>query len=719
MGKHTHLNEMALAGCSPTPLAGYLKALGVLRLVSEQADSGARGYWQRERFTLYTSLDADGLKRFFLQDYRPTPMLSPWNGGSGFYRKGNETAWSTLEALKSTQAERWRPMREAAQRMSEAVTRLGLTEKPDEADKRRLLSLLRATLDDAHLAWLDAAVLLTDEKPDYPPLLGTGGNDGRLDFTSNYMQRLLEMFDPGSGEALGDTGLKLEAALFARAIPGLSPLVIGQFSPGAAGGPNSSIGFASGALVNPWDYVLMLEGALLFAATATRRLESTDTSIMSYPFTVRPSGGGSGAVALGDERPARAEIWMPLWDRPSGLRELRVLLGEGRVSLNGSHPRDGLDFARSVAKLGVDRGISAFQRYAFMMRSGKAYLATPLNRIAVRRNTKADLIDQLERGDWLRRLRRAARSDRAPARLQSLARRLDDTLFGLAQTAAPRTVQAVLEVLGATQAYLASSPGMREQVAPVPRLDARWIEDARDDSDEFRLAAALAGLDARLPMGAHLAPIDPDKPQSWIPSSRLAVWGHADLVSNLVRVLERRLLAARQWGLDDKPLTGRSPADMASVASFLAGTTDDRRIAALMSGFACIDIPSWLPARHHAGSTDVLPAVYALIKPLFTPDSLLREAGILPVDGKLPLPGELLRLLQAGPQGVARAVALARRRRRASGLTEAGWRLAPPYPDGRRLLAALMIPLQRQDLKALIERLATCEIQSSMPSVSP
>ena len=29
-----------LEGCRPQPLAGYLKALGVLRLVSEQADQG-------------------------------------------------------------------------------------------------------------------------------------------------------------------------------------------------------------------------------------------------------------------------------------------------------------------------------------------------------------------------------------------------------------------------------------------------------------------------------------------------------------------------------------------------------------------------------------------------------------------------------------------------------------------------------------------------------
>jgi hypothetical protein len=33
-------------GCAPVPLAHYLKALGILRLVLEQADGAARGIWQ-------------------------------------------------------------------------------------------------------------------------------------------------------------------------------------------------------------------------------------------------------------------------------------------------------------------------------------------------------------------------------------------------------------------------------------------------------------------------------------------------------------------------------------------------------------------------------------------------------------------------------------------------------------------------------------------------
>jgi CRISPR-associated protein Csx17 len=77
-----------LKGCAPAPLANYLKALGVLRLVVEQeADPEARGWWQDERFRLLTKLTRDELEQFFLHRYAPTPLLSPWNKGCGFLRQ--------------------------------------------------------------------------------------------------------------------------------------------------------------------------------------------------------------------------------------------------------------------------------------------------------------------------------------------------------------------------------------------------------------------------------------------------------------------------------------------------------------------------------------------------------------------------------------------------------------------------------------------------------
>ena len=53
-----------LDGCAPAPLAHYLKALGILRLVAEQADSDARGWWDGDRFRLATKLTREEIETF-------------------------------------------------------------------------------------------------------------------------------------------------------------------------------------------------------------------------------------------------------------------------------------------------------------------------------------------------------------------------------------------------------------------------------------------------------------------------------------------------------------------------------------------------------------------------------------------------------------------------------------------------------------------------------
>jgi CRISPR-associated protein Csx17 len=45
----------------------------------------------------------------------------------------------------------------------------------------------------------------------------------------------------------------------------LRDAAIGQFFPAAAGGDNSSSGFRAKSLLNPWDFILMIEGAVVFA----------------------------------------------------------------------------------------------------------------------------------------------------------------------------------------------------------------------------------------------------------------------------------------------------------------------------------------------------------------------------------------------------------------------------------------------------------------------
>ena len=707
--------ELALTGCAPAPLASYLKALGILRLVAEQADAQVRGRWQGGRFVLSSALDADGLRAFSLDRYTPTPIVAPWNGGSGFYPGDNRIAIEALTAAAAVP----RFAGYAATIVTAARVRdaCGLQASPKKEEKDRFLLRLRAVLSDDALAWFDAAVLLGGQKSLYPPLLGTGGNDGRLDFTNNFMQRLLDLIDPQTGRATPASGAFLDEALFGEAVPGLASVAVGQFAPGAAGGPNATTGPEGGSRVNPWEFVLMLEGALVFAAAATRRNETDDSAALSFPFTVRATAAGSGHAALKDEGSSRAELWMPLWGRPAGFAEVRGLLAEGRVTLGRRPARDGLDFIRAVSKLGVDRGISRFQRYGLMQRAGKAFLATPLTQVRVERNARAELIDQLDAGGWLQSFRRRARHAEAPARLASIGRRLDQALFDLAapagktETRDPARVQAALMALGDVVHYLAHSPKAREVVRSLPRLRTDWARDAEDASAEFCLAAAIAGLGGGTgarsgdspPLLAHIAPVA-DHGGRWAETSQQrVVWGEGSLV-----------IDAERAGATDKPLAGGPEADLAAIAAFLAAATDDERIEALVRGLALVEERWWLQRRD---TTPVLPlpAAYAALKPLFTPDLVLRKEGLLGPDARLPLPATLLgHLLSGHPDRVARAIRQAQDRARFAGLGRSFDGLDGGGLDGRRLAAALLIPIQAHAVRRLV---ATAYPEPAAPSV--
>ena len=81
--------DIALHGCTSRPLAAYLKALGILRITGEQLDKRACGFWRNGLFVLSSDVDRQKLCDFFLTAYIPTPVVTPWNGGSGFYPGDN------------------------------------------------------------------------------------------------------------------------------------------------------------------------------------------------------------------------------------------------------------------------------------------------------------------------------------------------------------------------------------------------------------------------------------------------------------------------------------------------------------------------------------------------------------------------------------------------------------------------------------------------------
>ena len=103
------MSRYLLRGCSPTPLISYLKSIAVLRLVASQWDPQAKARWNSDVFELDSAFPLEQLVRFFLDEYRPTPIVAPWNGGSGFY-EGDKI--DGREAIRKTTSARFANYRE-------------------------------------------------------------------------------------------------------------------------------------------------------------------------------------------------------------------------------------------------------------------------------------------------------------------------------------------------------------------------------------------------------------------------------------------------------------------------------------------------------------------------------------------------------------------------------------------------------------------------------
>ncbi|NEO27290.1 MAG: type I-U CRISPR-associated protein Csx17 [Kamptonema sp. SIO4C4] len=302
-----------LFGCTPEPIAAYLKAVGVLRVLNNQRDSTIAGCWREDVFCLETELTSESLTEFFLHDYQPTPLVAPWNGSTGFYPK-DKAQKQLLNSFCESTAQRFNAYKNTITTAQAQVNALGLAKQPTGEAKQKLLMRLRNTLPEAALPWLEACALVTGEEAQFPPLLGTGGNDGNFEFSRTFMQQLGVVLDIPTGKPTPDSEGLLKAALFDAILPNLNYTgKIGQFDPIAAGGANAAPGFDGESRVNPWDFIFLLEGAMLFMAGATRRYEQDTSGALSYPFTVRPSNVGYASAAIGDK--SRAEIWLPLWEK--------------------------------------------------------------------------------------------------------------------------------------------------------------------------------------------------------------------------------------------------------------------------------------------------------------------------------------------------------------------------------------------------------------------
>jgi CRISPR-associated protein Csx17 len=478
--------ELRLTGCASRPLLGYLKGLGVLRVVARQGDDDAKGRWQDGEFELASWLDRDALSRLFLDTYAPAPVVSPWNGGSGFYPQDRQ---EPILAIEASAEKRLAPYRSAIAAARKAIADQGLADKPSKDGKAVLVRSLRRIAPDESLDWIDAALVIRGEGLAYPPLLGSGGNDGRFDFSNNYARCVVEcILDSTNGPAQKT----LSASLWNEAAELQRELSLAHLS--RDGSPNNAPYGEADNLGNPWDLLLAVEGSLVLTASAARRHDTSRQGSLTAPFTVSRTAAGYGSAVNGES--GRAELWLPLWEGWTTLSELSTLAREARAQVGGVRRRQaatGLDFARAAGELGVARGIAAFERYAILERAGQSNLAVPVGRIAVEERPAAQALRGIDA--WLTSAQRLGARDECPQGPREEIRHLEQAAFEFASKGTKSAGCATLEAIGAVEAALSRSSSAAESMWPLFGAAARaWVDAADDGSPDFAVAVGVASL---------------------------------------------------------------------------------------------------------------------------------------------------------------------------------------------------------------------------------
>ena len=655
-----------LDGCRPTPLAHYLKALGILRLVSEQADESVRGWWKDDVFHIATTLDRESLESFFLNDYCPTPIISPWLKGSGFY-KTNDPGLDPIEkstcdrlfsfregvafvraqlsaieladaAVRSIKArtkptsafqtqlqrdllgdseafkqchhgmekevreckeliqkasdpdvpEKQRPsqkqLKDAKKRidempkMKEGVNFLVSDpgkDSPDSTQDRRPTKSEAKRLKDTpgykrllrvadnvfaglkaglildckthwrgQIAdWLAVAMVIgSDESVDWPRLIGTGGNDGNLDFTNNSMEQIGVLFCFKTGDSTDVAKQLLCSSLFAEMNHSLSDAKLGQY-------------FPSAEKANAWDYVLMMEGLLEFRAGVARKCAASELPQASAPFAVSLSSAGLASSAPEDAS-GRGEQWVPIWNQPSSLSEVDLMFAEGRAVAGKNAARRGTDLARSFARMGAARGIAGFERFGILKRNGDSHYTTPLGRFPCSLSSHQQLLDEV--APWIDHLRGLAKKGNPPTSSERVHRTCEEALMICTQKPTGNSFLSLLVTLGQAEDQILKSPrhSAEHNARPIPKLKSRWADLilSTNQTPEVRLAFALAAQSGPLESNQRWQTVR----VHWLPLNRYNEFekreksltigpdqsaNQLDLERAMIAVIDRRLLA--------------------------------------------------------------------------------------------------------------------------------------------------------------------------------
>ncbi len=593
----------------------------------------------------------------------------------------------------------------------------------------RPLALWQASAPEHDLELLSAHAVPAS-RVSFNPLLGSGGNAGKRDFSDGWRRAV---------QAIG------QASETAQDISELRRLLLGQPVSKMIEKLNAACWFSDAnklynsgqrpyreGAISPWAMALACEGLMFFAGSSSRRLGSRARAVGAFPFVTRaaaPRGAGEAGHDL-------AEVWAPIWERPMTLPEVVTLFSRGRAEAGGRGVLTPSAFATAIARRGVDAGITEFRRFV-LGRTTSANTFEPRFEGVFHVN-ESGATSQPDRAGSIvmqRLLALAAQfvgsrnplADReAGKRWRFVGLRGGIEAGMLRVAAAPGDEEAACAMLDSVVSALDRidrNRTFREQNVVWEPLPLNWLPTllgAEGPSVEARLALAVSSsFPSDRPFALYRFGVTPHGHRFIHPSAipKRWVWRSLSPLSLVLSdVLYRRTLDWETGPESSEPVRLGVPVQASDVDSWLRSFVDEDLIVRWLSRFALFDwrvIPRDVKSLACPGITpDAVNGtlcLLGLLQPLFDlrKVSPLKESAsdLLPSESGARTPAaarRLLGLLRA--DDVAAAVRLAATRYSVAGVPLVRHDVPWSCAEVDRLTASLLFPIFDRDRSVLANR---------------
>ena len=572
----------------------------------------------------------------------------------------------------------------------------------------------------AHLA-LDGRVRMN-------PLLGTGGNAGKRDFSKGWKDAVQVINKPpqSHGREVFDSDLK-------AFLNGDACTYLDGFSAGSWFGAANKIynhgtrqPYRKGE-VTPWAMALACEGLPYFSGGPSRQLGSRQQPKGAFPFVTVAM-----APKCADEAGSvEAEVWAPIWNQPMTEPELRALFLRGRTELGGKGATSSAAFAVGVMGRGVDAGVAEFRRFLLQHTTSAQTFEPRLATVVPVPKTSLDSATT-KATRAIVELYNGLPSDRKVDqrwKFSGLRGPLEQALvdFAAAQSREGRTEQAwtlVDEMIGALvkvdRNRTFRSHNFQSRLLPGEWAARLFQEDPPDRETRLALAvSSLAETPTSPPFIAHRVGLKKrtDGPRWEFPESAPArrIWNDAALTDNLGAMAERRVMEELRNAAPRPPFGAAIRVGLEDVCAWLSGQIDEDRMRLWLDRLCVFDwggTASREAAKVLQSSfTSARPvidgalALYALFRPLASDwlfRQILRKSGIQAENkSTCACLGRVIAMLRHGDVNAAAEVAMGAYR--AAGVALADIKTPLDGPEPERLLTSLVIPVRdRQVLTAFM-----------------